>query len=38
MKAVAEADMEMALPDIEFEKIKLEYTILAKFELKGKLN
>ena len=37
MKAPAEADTEMALPEIEFEKIKLEYTIMAKFVLKEKI-
>jgi len=36
MRASSEADMEIALPEIEFEKIKLEYTITAKFILKGK--
>lgn len=33
MKAVAEASPEEPLPDIEFEKIKLEYSILVRFEL-----
>jgi uncharacterized protein YggE len=33
MKSFAEADMEQALPEIEFEKIKLEYSILVRFKL-----
>ncbi|MCK5820987.1 MAG: SIMPL domain-containing protein [Bacteroidales bacterium] len=37
MKSFAEADMTEAIPEIEFEKIKLEYSILAKFELKSQL-
>ena len=37
MKSFAEADMEQAIPEIEFEKIKLEYSILVRFELKSQL-
>lgn len=34
MKGFAEAEMEAGLPEIEFEKIKLEYSILVRFALK----
>lgn len=34
LKTYAGAEAEAVLPDIEFEKIKLEYSILVKFELK----
>ena len=37
MKSFAEADMEQTIPEIEFEKIKLEYSILVRFELKSQL-
>lgn len=37
MKSFAEADMEQAIPEIEFEKIKLEYSILVRFELKNQV-
>lgn len=37
MKYFAEADMEQAIPEIEFEKIKLEYSILVRFELKNQV-
>lgn len=33
MKSFAEAKMDEALPEIEFEKIKLEYSIMVRFEL-----
>ncbi len=34
MKSFAEADMAESMPEIEFEKIMLEYSILVRFELK----
>jgi len=37
MKSFAEADMEESIPEIEFEKIKLEYSILVRFELKSQV-
>jgi len=37
MKSFAEANMEETIPEIEFEKIKLEYSILVRFELKSQL-
>lgn len=37
MKSFAETDMEQTIPEIEFEKIKLEYSILVRFELKSQL-
>lgn len=37
MKSFAEADMVESIPEIEFEKIKLEYSILVRFELKNQV-
>lgn len=37
MKSLAEADMVESIPEIEFEKIKLEYSILVRFELKNQV-